>query len=55
MVKMGDRKSTCLYLDRGVVETAKRMGLNVCRVSENAMVEARGRLGGPKPETGLDS
>jgi hypothetical protein len=34
--KMGNRKSTCLYLDKEIVETARRIGLNVSRVSENA-------------------
>lgn len=36
--------SACLYIGRGVLETAKRLGLNVSRVSENALVEAIGRL-----------
>ena len=45
---MGSRKSTCLYLDRRVVETARRLGLNVSRVAENALVGAIGRLQGPR-------
>ena len=52
---MGSKNSTCLYLDREVVATAKRMGLNVSKVSENALKEAIDRLKGPKPETRLDS
>ncbi len=40
--RMGKRKSTCLYLDPEVVEAARRMGLSVSRVSENALVEAIG-------------
>jgi site-specific recombinase XerD/post-segregation antitoxin (ccd killing protein) len=52
---MGNRKSTCLYLDNKIVETAKRAGLNVSRVSENALVEAIARLTEPKHETGLRS
>ena len=52
---MGKRKSTCRYLDKEIVETAKRMGLNVSRVSENALVEAIGRLRGTKQETSLNS
>ncbi len=42
------KKSTCLYLDAEVVETAREMGLNVSKVSENAMVEAIRRRGGPE-------
>jgi site-specific recombinase XerD len=45
---MGSKASTCLYLDRKIVETAKQMGLNISRVSENGLKEAMGRLGGPK-------
>ena len=53
--KMGKRKSTCLYLDQELVETAKQIGLNVSKVSENALVEAIGRLGSPERVTGLAS
>ena len=52
---MGSKKSTYLYLNREVVETAKKLGLNVSRVSENALVEAIERLKGPKRETSLNS
>jgi len=52
---MGNKVSTCLYIDRKILETAKRVGLNVSRVSENALIEAVGRLEGPEPETGLRS
>jgi site-specific recombinase XerD len=52
---MGKKRSTCLYLDTRVVETAKRIGLNVSRVSENALIEAIGRLEGPERGTGLNS
>jgi len=45
---MNDGKvSTCLYISRQVLEAAKKSGLNVSRVSENALVEAIGRLEGP--------
>ncbi|MDH5782983.1 MAG: type II toxin-antitoxin system CcdA family antitoxin [Candidatus Bathyarchaeota archaeon] len=37
---MGKKKSTCLYLDKKVVETARKLGLNVSKVAENALVEA---------------
>jgi post-segregation antitoxin (ccd killing protein) len=50
---MVTKVNTCIYLDRKVLETAKQMGLNVSRVSENALVEAVGRLEGPERETGL--
>ena len=50
---MGNRKSTCLYIDGEVLEAAKRIGLNVSRVSENALIEAISRLGDPKTGTGL--
>jgi len=49
------RKSTCLYLDAGVVETARRVGLNISKVSENALIEAIGRLTGPERGTVLNS
>ena len=52
---MGEKKSTCLYLDKKVVETAKRMGLNVSRISENALIEAIERLKEPEQENGLRS
>lgn len=45
--------STCLYLSREVLEAAKKSGLNLSRVSENALIEAVGRLRGPKCEDGL--
>ena len=52
---MGKKRSTCLYLDTRVVETAKEIGLNVSRVSENALIEAIEKLRGPKPEAGPKS
>ncbi len=52
---MGKKVSTCLYINKEVLETAKRVGLNVSRVSENALKEAIGRLEDPKQETGLRS
>jgi len=52
---MGNRKSTCLYIDKEILEAAKRMGLNISKVSENALVEAVRGLKDPKPETALDS
>jgi len=47
-----DKKSACLYISREVLETAKRSGLNLSRVSENALVEAIGRLQGPEAGSG---
>ncbi len=52
---MGSKVSACLYIDRQVLETAKQVGLNVSRVSENALIRAIERLEGRKPETGLNS
>ncbi len=49
-VKLGNRRSACLYIDKGVLEAARGMGLNLSRVSENALVEAIRRLKGT--ETG---
>ena len=46
-----DRRSTCLYISREVLETARRSGLNLSRVSENALIEAVRRLHCPEPET----
>ena len=53
--KMVTRVNACIYLDRKVLETAKEIGLNVSRVSENALIEAIGRLEGPERETVLNS
>lgn len=39
--------SACLYISREVLEAAKRAGLNISRVAENALKEAIGRLEGP--------
>jgi hypothetical protein len=50
---MSNKISTCLYIDKGVLETARQVGLNVSKVSENALVEAIGRLRGLKPEKSL--
>ena len=36
--------SACLYISREVLETAKRLGLNLSRVAENALICAIGRL-----------
>jgi len=38
--------STCLYIDKVVLETAKLVGLNLSRVSENALKAAIGRMEG---------
>ena len=52
---MVTKVNTCIYLDREVLETAKEIGLNVSKVSENALIEAIGRLSGPELGTGLKS
>ena len=48
---MGDKIATCLYMSREVVEAARKVGLNLSKVSENALVESISRLGSPKQET----
>jgi len=48
----GGKVSTCLYVSREVLANAKQLGLNVSKVSENALVDAIGRLRGPKLATG---
>ncbi len=53
--RMVKKKSMCLSLDKKIVETARRMGLNVSRVSENALKEAIRRLGNPEQGTSLNS
>ena len=47
----GTKVSTCLYIGREVLEAAKKSGLNLSRVAENALIEAVGRLHCPEPET----
>ena len=49
---MGSKVNMCIYVDREVLESAKRMGLNLSRVSENALRSAIGRLNGPERRTG---
>ena len=50
---MGEKVSTCLYIDKEVLEKANLLSLNVSRVAENGLVDAIARLGGPGRETGL--
>jgi len=49
---MSKKVSTCLYITKEVLETAKRVGLNLSRVTENALKEATCRMLGADPETG---
>ena len=44
-----------MYLDTQVVETARQVGSNVSKVSENALIEAIERLSKPKRATSLTS
>jgi len=53
-VTMSNKVSTCLYIDRGVLETARQMGLNISRVAKNGLIEAIGRLTRAKPATGTN-
>ena len=48
---MGNKVSTCLYIDKGVLETARQVGLNVSKVAENSLIESIRRLRDPEPET----
>jgi post-segregation antitoxin (ccd killing protein) len=43
---MGDKGKITLYMDLEVVEKAKEIGLNISKVSENALIEAIKRLEG---------
>jgi post-segregation antitoxin (ccd killing protein) len=43
--KMATKVNACIYLDKKVLETARQVGLNISRVSENALKEAIGWLG----------
>ena len=52
---MVDKVSTYLYIKKEVPETAKQIGLKVSKVSENALLDAIGRLKEPKQETGLQN
>jgi len=52
---MGKKKPSCLYPDAQVVETARKLGLNISKVSENALKKAIGRLKDPRLENGLNS
>ena len=44
--------SACLYIGREVLEAAKKSGLNLSRVAENALIEAVGRLRGTETRNG---
>ena len=52
---MGSKVSTCLYINKKVLETAKKVGLNVSKISENALIEAISRLTEPERGTALGS
>jgi hypothetical protein len=49
----GGKVSACLYIGKDVLKTAKDLGLNVSRVSENALVEAIRKL--DVPEAGKEA
>jgi len=53
--KMGDKVSICVYISKEVLETAKRIGLNLSRVSENASLDTIRRLKESEREAGLGS
>jgi len=47
--------NACLYIDKQVLETAKQAGLNISKVSENALIGAIEWLRCPEPETSFRS
>ena len=52
---MGEKISTCLYIDKDVLQTARKIGLNISKVSENSLIDAIGRLNGSVPRITLES
>jgi hypothetical protein len=48
---MSNKVATCLYMSKEVVEAARKVGLNLSKVSENALIESTSRLRSPKQET----
>jgi hypothetical protein len=52
---VSNKISTCLYIAKGVLETAKRVGLNVSKVAENALVKAIGLMSGADLTAGSQS
>jgi post-segregation antitoxin (ccd killing protein) len=48
---MGTKKKVLLYIDAETIQKAKELGLNLSKVSENALKEAVCRLEGTKSET----
>jgi post-segregation antitoxin (ccd killing protein) len=55
MEPWGGKVSTCLYIDKEVLETARLIGLNISRASENGLIGAIARLSRPKPGSGKTS
>ena len=49
---MGGKVSTCLYIDKDILEAARRIGLNVRGVAENSLIDAIGRLSSFGEQTG---
>ena len=48
---MGTKKRILLYIDTETIQKAKELGLNLSKVSENALKEAIRRLRDPNPQT----
>jgi len=46
---MGQKSNVTLYVDTEVVQRAKELGLNISKVSENALIEAIRKLEAPNP------
>jgi post-segregation antitoxin (ccd killing protein) len=49
---MGAKRQILLYIDSEIAKKAKELGLNLSKVSENALKEAVRRLEGMNSETG---
>ena len=47
---MGQKSNVTIYLDREIVKRAKELGLNISKVSENALIEAIRKLEGDPPQ-----
>jgi post-segregation antitoxin (ccd killing protein) len=48
---MGTKKRILLYIDSETIRKARELGLNLSKVSENALKEAITRISAPKAET----
>lgn len=54
-MRKGKKENVMIYLDQKVVKEARELGLNLSKVSENALKEAIRRLKGENPSNILNS